>query len=58
MLMFAEAVLESGGDKQTVSNYINMVRQRASNSTSKDAEAVSRVRTIANTPLPNVTVGA
>ncbi|MCO5936670.1 RagB/SusD family nutrient uptake outer membrane protein [Mucilaginibacter sp. RB4R14] len=58
LLMYAEAVLESGGDKQTVANYINMIRQRASNSTRTDAEAVSRVRTIANTPLPDVTVGA
>lgn len=58
LLMYAEAVLESGGDKQTVANYINLVRQRASNSGRTDAEAVSRVRTIANTPLPAVTAAA
>lgn len=55
LLMYAEALLESGGSKQEVADYINMVRQRASNSSHTDVEAVSRVRSIANTPLPNVT---
>lgn len=54
LLMYAEALLESGGNKQEVANTINIVRQRASNSRHTDAEAVSRVRTIPNVPLPNV----
>ncbi|HTI09761.1 MAG TPA: RagB/SusD family nutrient uptake outer membrane protein [Puia sp.] len=54
LLMYAEALLESGGDKQEVANYINMVRHRANTSSHTDAEAVSRVRTIPNNPLPDV----
>lgn len=51
LLMYAEALLESGGNKQEVAQYINMVRLRASNSRHTDSEAVSRVSTIPNTPL-------
>lgn len=54
VLMYAEALIESGGDKQEAANYINMVRERASKSTKKDVEAVSRTMTISNKVLPNV----
>ncbi|WP_212003181.1 RagB/SusD family nutrient uptake outer membrane protein [Chitinophaga sp. HK235] len=55
LLMYAEAVLESGGSKQEAADYINMVRTRASNSVHTDVEAVSRKRAVANTPLVPVT---
>lgn len=55
LLMYAEALIESGGDKQEAANYINMVRERASNSSRVDKEATSRVMKIANKPLPTVT---
>ena len=51
LLIYAEASLESGGDKQEVATYINMIRSRASHSDHTDAEALKRVRTIANAPL-------
>ncbi|MBN9382518.1 MAG: RagB/SusD family nutrient uptake outer membrane protein [Chitinophagaceae bacterium] len=54
LLMYAEALLESGGDKNEAAGYINQVRHRANTSSHTDAEAVSRVRTIPNTPLPDV----
>ena len=54
LLMYAEALLESGGNKEEVATTINMVRQRASNSRRTDSEAISRARTIQNVPLPNV----
>lgn len=54
LLMYAEALLESGGNKQEVANNINLVRQRASNSRRSDSEAILRIRTIANIPLTNV----
>lgn len=54
LLMYAEALLQSGGDKQAVADNINVVRHRASNSSRTDAEAVSRVLVIPNTPLPDV----
>jgi hypothetical protein len=54
LLMYAEALLESGGSKQEVADYINMVRKRASNSSHTDVEAVKRVRVIANQALPLV----
>lgn len=54
LLMYAEALLESGGNKQEVANYINMVRRRASGSSRTDVEAISRVRTIENIPLNDV----
>lgn len=57
LLMYAEAVLESGGDKQTVADYINQVRTRASGSSRTDVEAISRIRKIPNTPLRMVTAG-
>ena len=58
LLMYAEALLESGGSKQEVADNINLVRQRASNSRHTDSEAVSRVRTIAAPALPNVLASA
>jgi hypothetical protein len=54
LLMYAEALLENGGSKQQVADYINMVRQRASNSSRTDIEADKRVRVIADQPLPPV----
>ncbi|HEX9509113.1 MAG TPA: RagB/SusD family nutrient uptake outer membrane protein [Puia sp.] len=58
LLMYAEALLQSGGDKQEVANYINRVRHRANTSSHTDVEAVSRVRTIPNTPIPDVAASA
>lgn len=55
LLMYAEALIESGGDKQEAANYINMVRERASKSTKKDVEAVSRKLNVASKDLPKVT---
>lgn len=57
LLMYAEALLESGGSRQEVADYINMIRHRANNSPRKDAEAVTRVRTIDNIALPDVQAG-
>lgn len=56
LLMYAEALLQSGGDKQIVADYINMVRDRANNSRGNDAEAISRVMIIPNIPLKKVTI--
>jgi hypothetical protein len=36
LLMYAESLLETGGDKQEVADYINMVRRRAFLTTSRD----------------------
>src|SRR5258708_3735024 len=58
LLMYAEALLQSGGDKQEVANYINRVRHRANTSSHTDVAAVSRVRTIPNTPIPDVAASA
>ncbi|MET6998055.1 RagB/SusD family nutrient uptake outer membrane protein [Chitinophaga defluvii] len=58
LLMYAEALLESGGSKQEVADYINDIRHRASTSSHTDVEAISRIRTVANTPLPIVSAGA
>ncbi|MGX5818940.1 RagB/SusD family nutrient uptake outer membrane protein [Chitinophaga lutea] len=57
LLMYAEALIESGGDKQVAAGYINQVRDRASNSPRTDAEATSRVRVVPNTALPHVQAG-
>lgn len=54
ILMYAEALLESGGSAQEVADNINLIRQRASLSSHTDAEAVSRIRVIPNIPLVNV----
>ena len=54
LLMYAEALLQTGGSKQEVANNINLVRRRASNSRRTDAEAISRVRVIQNIPLADV----
>jgi hypothetical protein len=54
LLMYAEALLESGGDKQEAANYINLVRNRASNSRREDVEAIARQITIAPVPLAEV----
>lgn len=54
LLMYAEAELKSGGSKQVVTNYINMVRDRASHSSRKDIEAIKRNTVIPNVPLSPV----
>lgn len=54
LLMYAEALLQSGGDKQQVTQYINKIRERASQSSHTDAEATKRMRTISSTPLKEV----
>ncbi|QNF35659.1 RagB/SusD family nutrient uptake outer membrane protein [Adhaeribacter swui] len=56
LLMYAEALIESGGDRQEAANYINMVRQRASNSRREDVEAIKRLIEIPNVPLAEVKV--
>jgi hypothetical protein len=58
LLMYAEALLGSGGDKQLGADAINMVRHRANTSSRTDAEAVARMRTIPNVPLPDVSAAA
>lgn len=54
LLMYAEALIESGGDKAEAASYINMVRKRASSSARKDVEATSRVLKVAEKQLPDV----
>lgn len=54
LLMYAEALLNSGGSHQEVADYINMVRSRASNSSRTDAVAVKRNTVIPDIPLPPV----
>lgn len=54
MLMYAESLLKSGGSKQEVADYINMVRSRASHSSRKDVEATKRNTVIENLMLPPV----
>ena len=65
LLMYAEALLETGGDQQVVCDYINMVRQRASNSRKYDIQAygttpeekkASRPYQCADVSLPDVTI--
>lgn len=56
LLMYAEALIESGGDKAEAVNYINQVRKRASASARKDVEATSRIMQIADKPLADVKV--
>jgi hypothetical protein len=56
LLMYAEALIQTNGDKQEAADYINMVRDRANNSRSGDAEATSRVLIIPNIKLKHVTV--
>jgi hypothetical protein len=54
LLMYAEAIIESGGNKDEAAEYINMVRRRASQSTKKDVEAVSRVTKVSDVGLVDV----
>lgn len=54
LLMYAEALLETGGNKQEVADNINLVRHRANNSRRTDAEAASRVRSIDDKVLPDI----
>lgn len=51
LLLYAEALIQTGGDKKDIVECINAVRDRANKSRSGDAEAVSRVRAISDTPL-------
>lgn len=55
LLLYAEALVQTGGNKTEIVEYINMVRSRADASRNGDAEAVSRVRAIADKPLKMVT---
>lgn len=55
LLMYAEALLQTGGDPAEVAEYINKVRRRANNSRTPDAEASLRIITIPNTPMIYVT---
>lgn len=56
LLMYAEALYHTNGDKQEIVKYINMVRERANNSRQGDVEAVSRVLEIPNKTLPKVKI--
>lgn len=56
LLIYAEALIQTNGDKQTIVKCINAVRQRANDSRGEDAEAVSRVLTIPDKDLKMVTV--
>jgi len=57
LLMYAEALIESGGDKSEAAGYINQVRKRASASSRKDVEAASRVLKVAEKQLSDVKAG-
>ncbi|MDR1719232.1 MAG: RagB/SusD family nutrient uptake outer membrane protein [Dysgonamonadaceae bacterium] len=54
LLMYAEALIQSGGSKAEAANCINQVRTRANNSRFGDAEAISRVTIVPNIPLKMV----
>lgn len=53
LLMYAEALLESGGDNQEVVLYINEVRKRVNQGRSEDIEALERKFTVSGS-LPMV----
>lgn len=55
LLLYAEAIIMTEGDKSVAVDCINQVRIRANNSRTGDVEAVSRVRAIADKPLAMVT---
>lgn len=57
ILLYAEALIYTGGDKSEIVEYINMVRTRANNSRAGDAEAKKRVRAIAAADIPMVSEG-
>ena len=54
VLLYAEAIIRTGGDKSEAVRYINDVRTRANNSREEDVEAVERVLIIPNIPLKMV----
>ena len=65
LLIYAEALLETGGDRQVVCDYVNMVRERARNSRKYDVEAygntpeekkANRIFQVENVDIPDVTV--
>lgn len=56
LLLYAEAVIETGGDKAEAVQYINMVRIRANNSRGGDAEAKSRVLIVPKKNIPMVNI--
>ncbi|MEE0317440.1 MAG: RagB/SusD family nutrient uptake outer membrane protein [Bacteroidales bacterium] len=56
LLLYAEALIRTDGDKALAVKYINDVRTRADNSRNGDKDAVSRVRKIANKHLVPVKV--
>ena len=55
-MLYAEALVQTNGDKDEIVKYINMVRDRANDSRSGDIEATSRVLIIPNIKLKPVTV--
>jgi len=56
LLLYAEALVQTNGDKDEIVKYINMVRDRANDSRSGDIEATSRVLIIPNIKLKPVTI--
>lgn len=54
LLLYAEAIIRTGGEKSEAVRYINDVRTRANNSRGEDVEAVERVLIIPNIPLKMV----
>lgn len=51
LLLYAEAIVRTGGDKSEAVRCINEVRTRANNSRGEDVEATERVLIIPNIPL-------
>lgn len=56
LLLYAEALIHTNGDKQEIVDCINLIRDRANNSRSGDIEATSRVLIIPNIKLKPVTI--
>lgn len=56
LLLYAEALIRTDGDKSLAVKYINDVRTRADNSRAGDSDAVSRVRKISSIHLTPVKV--
>lgn len=54
LLLYAESIIMTDGNKAEAAEYINMVRRRANASSRTDVEAKSRVMTIPSINLPDV----
>lgn len=54
LLLYAESIVRTGGDKSIAVNCINEVRKRANNSRHDDLEAKERQLIVASKPLPMV----